>query len=312
MEYEKFKEALTNEVSRLLGGAEISIRRYVKMNGLAYDGLTVFDRESNLSPTIPLTQFYEQYTTGRDLCGIAEEVVSFYREYKVPGKVSVDHFSDYGWAKEKLRVRLINRVMNVERLKDVPYRTFLDLAECVYLDIDDLGIPNATCPVRDRELKSWGKTFEEVLADAEENMKVYEPGELSGIGDVIRDLKEELRGMAGRMNQPEDFFLGEEQDEIPAPPRMFVLTTKGKTFGAAAILDKSPLRTLANLFGADVYVIPSSIHEVILLPDEEGTSAENLREMLVSINRCEVPQGDILSNHVYRYERESDELVIAG
>ncbi len=312
MEYENFKDSLKMEVSNLVGGEpEIAIRRYVKVNGVAYDGLTIFDGESNLSPTIPLTEFYEQYTTGKSLQSIAREVVSFYRDYRVPGKVSVDHFSDYAWAKERLRVRLLSRVMNVERLQDIPYRSFLDLAECLYLELEDVGIPNATCPVRYRELETWGKPFDEVRADAEENMKIYEPGELSGIGDVIKDLKEELKGMARKAERPEDFFLPEEE-EMEAPARMYVLTTKGKTFGAAAILDQTALRTLAELLDRDIYIIPSSIHEVILLPDEPDSSPEVLRNMLVSINHCEVPQGDILSNHIYIYRRESDAIEIAG
>ena len=312
MEYDIFKETLKNKVSDLLEGSpDIQIRRYVKVNGISYDGLTVFCPDSNLSPTIPLTEFYEQYTAGRSMDAIAAEVVSFYNEYKVPMKVSVDHLSDYGKVKDKLRIRLLNRAMNIERLSDVPFREVLDLAACLYMEIEGLGIPNATCPVRNKELEAWGKTFEEVYADAEENMMRYEPGELKAIGEVIKGLRLELEEMAVKADKPRDFFL---TDDVPeeSPAHMFVLTTKGKTFGAAAMLDHTALRTLGELCKADIYVIPSSIHEVILLPDEPEVSVDVLRDMVTGINRTEVPRGDILSNHIYLYKMDRDEIVIAG
>ena len=312
MEYDIFKETLKKKVSDLLKDAsEISIKRYVKVNGITYDGLTVFSPDTNLSPTIPLTDFYEQYTAGKSMDEIAEEVAQFYRDYRVPGMVDVGCLSKYEEIKHRLRIRLLNRAMNVERLSDMPYRDYLDLAACLYLEVEGFGIPNATCPVRKRELETWGRSFDEVYADAEANMKKYEPGELSGIGEVIKGLRQELEEMAVKADRPKDFFL---KDEIPeeAPPEMFVLTTKGKTFGAAAMLDLDPIRSLSELLSADLYVIPSSIHEVILLPDRPDVSADHLAEMVAAINHSEVPLGDILSNRIYRYVRETDRIVIAG
>ena len=83
-------------------------------------------------------------------------------------------------------------------------------------------------------------------------------------------------------------------------------------YGASVMLFKDPLRDFANYMGHDLYILPSSIHEVILLLDDEYVqSSEELREMVRETNRMVVDQEEVLSDHIYNYDREKDEIRIA-
>ena len=96
--------------------------------------------------------------------------------------------------------------------------------------------------------------------------------------------------------------------EIP----LFVLSNGDYMNGASVMLYKDPLRDFANYMGHDLYILPSSIHEVILLLDDEYVqSSEELREMVRETNRMVVDQEEVLSDHIYHYDREKDEIRIA-
>ena len=61
----------------------------------------------------------------------------------------------------------------------------------------------------------------------------------------------------------------------------------------------------------DLIILPSSIHEVLLIPHSNHISYEELAETVFTINQEEVPQEDRLSNHIYYYSRSKNHLSVA-
>ena len=82
---------------------------------------------------------------------------------------------------------------------------------------------------------------------------------------------------------------------------MMILTNSRKTYGACCIMYPKVLERLAGSVGGDYYLIPSSVHEFILLPLSQGRSAEELKEMIAEVNSSEIPPEDVLSDSLYLY-----------
>ena len=98
------------------------------------------------------------------------------------------------------------------------------------------------------------------------------------------------------------------EEEIP----LFVMSNGDYMNGASVILYKDVLRDFAKYMEYDLYILPSSIHEVIILLDNEYAKApEELARMVRETNRIVVDREEILSDHVYYYDREKDEIRIA-
>lgn len=80
-----------------------------------------------------------------------------------------------------------------------------------------------------------------------------------------------------------------------------------KTYGACSILYPGMLEQLAERIGGDYYMIPSSVHEFLLVPREREQDREELKKMIAEVNRTELPPEEVLSDHLYLYcsrERE--------
>lgn len=91
---------------------------------------------------------------------------------------------------------------------------------------------------------------------------------------------------------------------------MKVLTNTEKFYGAAAIIyGKDKIRGLAEKEGNDIVIIPSSVHECILFPYDESMPFELLNAMVNEVNTSEVKEEEILSDHVYMYDRQTDRIV---
>ncbi len=102
-----------------------------------------------------------------------------------------------------------------------------------------------------------------------------------------------------------------EEENDPSP--LYVLSNQTGIYGACCILYQDLLKNFADSFERDLIVLPSSIHEVLLTPDEQGLSYDYLNAMVVQINHSEVPVEDQLSNHIYLYTRKDDQLhILAG
>ncbi len=94
-------------------------------------------------------------------------------------------------------------------------------------------------------------------------------------------------------------------DSIP----MYVLTNSTGINGAACMMYENVLKEFAEMMQSDLIILPSSLHEVLLMLDDGVSEYENLTEMVSHINTTEVPGEDVLSNSIYRYSRQDENVV---
>ena len=275
MDYEGFKACVTTRIIDREGpGACVRVHRVRKNNGVMLDGLTIMREEENVSPTIYLEPFYDRYRSGADLDSLTDEILALYRSRSCAGKIDVGQFEDYGKLASGIRLRLVNYEMNRDMLKDVPHRRFLDLAGILYYDVRDPLFSNASVLIQNSFTEMWGVSPDELFETAERNMLLFEPAEIWPMGRMLS----ELRGMP-------------DENTLPEFP-LYVLTN-------------------APVIKGDFFVLPSSIHEVLLLSPENVFDGEGLRRLVREINEDQVEPYEVLSNNVYYYDSEKGEIRIA-
>ena len=194
---------------------------------------------------------------------------------------------DYREARERLVYRLIQTRRNERLLRQIPHVPYLDLSIVFELYWKQEG-QHCSCLVYNSHLEQWGVTPEEVERQARENTPIRLPA-------VFDSLEQMLLPMMGGLRQE--------------PSGLSVLSNREGFHGAAAILYPGELKRAADQLQNDLVVLPSSIHEVLLLPDALGQDYGMLTRLVQEINRNEVEQEEWLSDHPYRYLRKEDRLV---
>ena len=190
-------------------------------------------------------------------------------------------------------VTVVNYAMNRELLEDVPHRRFLDLAGILYCDVRNPAFSNAAVLIQNSIAEKWGVSADWLFETARRNMLLYEPAEIWPMGRMLAD----LRGIPDENTMP----------EFP----LYVLTNKSRMFGAACMMYPDVFKNATLEIKGDFYVLPSSIHEVLLLPSDNVFDAEGLGRLVREINENQVEPYEVLSNNVYYYDSEKEELGMA-
>ncbi len=285
MNYSDFLSTVVFLVRQQLpDGTEPALHTVLKNNDTKLDALTIRKDGSSVAPTIYLQSCYDSYCAGRDLSDIVREILSVY-ENSLPEEVpDLTFFTDYSKVKEKLALKLINYERNRALLQDVPYRPFLDLAVVCYCLLSESEEGNATVLIKNAHLKTWGIEKDTLFQDASKNAPELLSSEILDMQSILKDVF--------------------DADDITPSGRLFVLSNRLRLNGASCLLYDDVLREFSDETKSGFYVLPSSIHEVILMPEKERTASEEaLTRMITEINRSEVPETDVLSDHAYYYDR---------
>lgn len=307
MEFANFKVLVRDEVAKRAGEQyRVRINDVMKNNGVILSGITLMQGDSNISPTIYLNHFYEAYENGEVTLGaIVEEVIDTYEKNKVNHSVDMRFFMNYESIKDSIIFKLIHAGRNEELLKDVPHIRYLDLAIVFQCLVSEEMFGNATIMIHNAHLKIWDITIDEIYEDAIQNTPRLQKYDIKNMRDVLCEmmLLEEMEGI-------EDADRKEEFKELPDSVPMYVLSNKTRIQGAACILYPDILKDFAAAIKSDFYVLPSSIHEVILLPAQGDEDRGALTRMVREVNKSQVEREEVLSDSVYYFDREKNELYV--
>lgn len=298
--FEQFADEVRNALELKYPESNVEIRRVTKNNGVIYTGITVCNEDEKVYPTMYLEPFYEEAGESGLTDELIDRMCSVYESRRIGNALSLEHLLNYSEVRDKLRCKLINYKANSERLKDVPHRRFMDLAIVPYCLVKDCDLcrhisGEASFMVTCGNLKAWGVSGEKVLDDSIANTLREEHPSITGMYDMLMRLNPGLVQGTG--------------DEIKNCP-MYVMTTDGCN-GAVSMIYEDRLRDFCNSINSDIYVIPSSINEVIIVPYEEDTSERMLNDMIKEINLTQLEPVDVLSDHVYYFERNTGYAEVA-
>lgn len=297
MKYEEFMEYIKTHLSSYFEpDTSIIIHRVLKNNNTQLDGISVLKKNQTISPTLYLNDFYEDYLGGMPLEELLEELYHNFLHPHMEFSFSIDTFKNFDLVKDKIVYRLVNYSQNETLLADIPHRKFLDLAIVYYLLIHSSESGNACIMIRNEHMEIWDIEAGILQEYAEKNTPVLLPARIQPMEDVICSF------LSLNPEAEEDSPFGDGK-EATFPSSMYVLTNENHLNGAAALLYKNTIRELSCTEDENFYILPSSIHEVILIPATSGLSRASLDLMVRDVNQNEVSPMERLSDHVYFYNR---------
>lgn len=310
MNYEEFLEYMKEHLKEFLEGGEegqkydIHIHKIVKNNGIVLDGLAIRKEAEPVSPNIYLNPYFESYQMGKPIAVIMEEIILRYQRLCKENEIEVLDITDFNNVRDKIVLRLVNYEKNKEMLKMCPNRRYLDLAITFRYMVskDSLGI--ASSLVSKEEFELWQVDLEELYHLALFNTMREFPWRMESL---VRVVTESIRGQANGM-MSEDII--KELEQMENGVNMYVLTNDHGINGATCILYDNVIRNFAKVQDCNIFVLPSSVHEVMLVPENTETEPEFLEGLVMEANKSAVGLIDLLSDHVYYYDRAREQMYI--
>lgn len=293
----KFVELVKQEVEKKTG-CEVITEEITKEKEVLYY-LTVQKKEEHRLPLVSFDRFYEAYQKGRSMECIVETILYLSENQKALKEIGAC-FSDYQKAKHKICYKLVNREKHLGFLKEMPHEPFLDLVKLYYVIAEEKEGWKASVAIRNSQLKAWGISEEALKQQAEENMKRIFPVQAKSILEAIQEF----------METRTDERMQEEIEMERFPNLLFVFSNAWNCYGASVIAYDGLLKEIAEKWNCNVVILASSVHEVILTPIQEEVELLDLVEIVKEINATEGKEEEVLSNHVYLYEKESGNLVV--
>ena len=298
MDYENFKEQFVEDVRDRLyeQGAEVdlSVHTVNKLNE-SYEAITVTPEGSNIGVNIGIDKFYDAIESGKSYDEVVDKAVEVINNgINQRPEFDIASLSDYSQMKEKLAMEVVSAEANKEMLETVPHQNIEDMA-VVYrfvLSSDDDG--RASILVTNQLLDSMGVTPEQLHADAMENAPQIKPVEIKGMSEVMAEM------------------MGVEQAELmgifpvaPEDEQMYVATVPDKVHGAGVLAYQDFMDKAAEKAGGDFFILPSSIHEILIVPDNGKMNLKDLEAMVKEVNATQVSPVDKLTDSVYHYDSKA-------
>ena len=270
------------------------IEKVTKSNGVLYCGLS-FRGKDTVQPVIYLDDFYKRFEAGVNIDDIVNQVVEIYVTNRI-NDIDIGEITDFESVKDRIVVAIYNTEANAEKLFGIPHKEYKDLSIYYRVDIpinEKEGMGSMI--VNDHIMKLWNITTDELDAIAWKNTKRMYPARLMSMVEIMKEL------CGGDIDDIQDDLVS---------PLMYVLSNTNKLNGAVYIADLDALAMVADELEDDYVVLPSSRHEVIIVPLKQidDNDYTYLKNMVYEINRKEVDAEDVLSDNIYIYKRADREL----
>lgn len=303
MDYEVFKEVvkenLLDYMPEKYQDSEMRVDSVEKINR-KMDGLSLrLEGGGSISPTIYISDMYKEYLRTGDLQetmqNAAEAMDKAFQQTVLPPL-------DLQAAKDNIIFQLVNTIQNEDMLQKMPHREFQDRS-IIYrwvVSMDEKGFSSTM--INNNLAKELGMGEEQLFKAAAENTRRILPPTVKSMNEVMREMFI-ADGMPPSMA---DLMIGEMEPE----QTMWVISNECKISGAASMLYEDKLHKLAEKVGSDLYVMPSSVHEVIAVSVNMG-EPEQLAQMVAEINMDQVELGERLSNQVYHYDKDLRKITLA-
>ena len=321
-EYKTFKELLTPAIQRRISPLiHISIRDYLKNNGVKARGVTFEPVKAasgpvlDISPVIYIDSLYEAYRTGSlGLNDIASIIASEYFKYLEPPFKNLPDILDFKIARKRLAFRVVNTGLNAELLSSVPHMDILDLSLVFYYLVNDDSGSLSYCTVTNHLINKWNLSLEKLYDTAVKNAPRLLPLSLSSIDKAVcriidpkaadkQDIDQSgsASGSSSGCNYDLDPGSKTGQTKKPWGAAAFVLTNTAGTHGSAVIFYKGVPEKCFELIGESYFILPSSIHELILVRESMVRDPFELTKIVRSVNSSSVSRNEFLSDKVYHY-----------
>lgn len=276
--FDEFKEKIVDKLKKQLGdGYTISSNALNKINHGKKEGIQILKDNHIMSVQIYLEPFYSEYCKTEHIDSVIQNMME---EYK--NRIAEDCQISLDNPAKQITYRLIHYQANKELLQRIPHIRYEDLAIvfAVILGIHQEEVQSFL--VNYDHMREWNMMLEEVSAFAKENTPRIFPAEITAL----------------RQNDKQ----GKEEEPI------FLFSNEQRVYGTGIILYEHILQDFADRYGWNLFLLPTSVHEFLVVFDKEGVSPEELLEIVQNSNKTIIQKKDFLSNNLYYYDRNRKEF----
>ena len=303
MNYKSFAEEIERKVrEKIPEDCTVEIRPVRKNNGVMLDAVMIRRPQELTCPNIYLNQIYESFREGMTMDQAVERILKTYHSAIPVLKLEADQLINQDIIREQVVYRLINCGKNRELLENVPHKRVLDLALVYYVMIENEQMGRGAVMVQNPFLKYYDIPEDELDQAAMKNTPRLMPADFIRLSDLLREFGEKT----GAYSYSEISL----EDEACAVP-LYVLTNRARQYGAYYLTDTKGLSEISRKLDSDLFLLPSSVHECMVVPADCWENPEDLAQMVWEINREQVSAEEYLADSVYRYSRREGSLKIA-
>lgn len=301
MNLENFANDIANELKKEFPGADIKVQEIPK-NGEVLTGITVLAEGKSVSPTIYINDFYDDYVDGRSIEEIAETITDIAKDSlaNMP-EIKLPDIMNWNEMQDQVVARIVGNEGNEQYLagKVSTKDEFLPDISYIYGVNLDVGDNKGFIAITNNIFDTWNIDKETLHEVALENTFDKLQPEIKSMNEIIA----EMMGM-----DVEDMSMIPGMDENTPP--MIVVSNEDRAFGAVSIFHPEVQEELADRIGGDFFILPSSVHEVIVVP-ADPERIEEFKDMVYSVNQEQVAPQERLSDQVYAYDSKNQELCLA-
>ncbi len=291
MNYQRFIERVERNIMTYLpnpAGMSVEVREVHKNNGITLQGLTIKDENSNIAPTIYLEQFYDEYNQGHEFSEVMSDIATAYAN---SSKGVLPGFTLEELDNNKLFGELVCAERNEELLRDIPFKTVFDGRYAVIfryqVKMDDI---DGSVLVTDDIAQIKGLSEEELYKFATTNSGEQNTPKLQTMGSVLAAM------------------LGDSSIDADVP-NLYVLSNETQHYGSFMIMRPETQKILMDSFDSDLIVIPSSIHELLLMKYNSNIDLKAVNKMIQEVNQTVVESEDILGDEYFILKKTDDGFV---
>ncbi len=291
------KENILNYMPSEYKNADVILDTTTKNNSVIRYGISILTGQNNMIPKIYLESFYEQYNQGKNIQDIMKDLSKEYVRNIVPGSSFLaENVFDFSKVKNLITTKIVNEKQNKYFMKSRPHKKIDDLVCFYQISIKDFLDGIITIPISNELLKHWEISSEELHNLAVENTEKMYPSELKGVTQIL-------------FGNPKNYL---DEPKLYTNEPMLVLTNKENIGGSSILANNNILKKVSEVVNDDYYILPSSIHELLIIPKnmskEMKLTEQALGVMVRDVNVSQVDAEERLSDHVYSYSRDTKEI----
>ena len=304
---EKFINEIRERLDSIVGEKyEVKVDKVKKNNGCILNGITFREKDipSGIEPILYAENYYSLYQSGMTVEEIADLILRN-REAamkNIPVNLIANiktAFLDFSKVKNNVFFKLVNYERNQKLLQEIPYIEFLDLALIFYYqpELDKEKEEPFSVLIRNEHIEKWGVDASTLLDYASVNTPRRYPAQIEDLNTIMmRMIPDEFKDMYSYETNP---------------VKSVYVVTNNDTYLGATVCFFYPgiMKEIYEKISKNFYIIPSSVHECLIMPDKGDINTDEIRAMVQDVNANEVSENEFLSNNVYYYS--NGKLVIA-
>lgn len=280
MNYKQFIDAMLECIKNKLPGTDIAeVQEVQKNNGVNLMGLVIRKSESGIAPVIYLEEFYKRYRAGWSIEKLSNMLIE--RSTNIPGmpKWNFEEFKDFSKIQDKIVYKLINAKANEAFLKEVPHLPLLDFAIVFSMLFQVSEDETGAILVKNSHMDLWECPISILYECAKRNTPILCPAVLCLLSDLMESFGEYFHKEIG----------------------VYILTNRSGNNGAAALLYPNMPEKIYEKLGQNYFLLPSSVHEFLIVPEVNGMLSEELRSIVREVNATQLEREEFLSDEVYYF-----------